>query len=79
MWGPDKGKLEKFIENEIGFIALNRGRWEEIPGLIIQATLRHVYEEGERPCPHNLQLSDRPAYKRECGWCWAELKKEAGL
>jgi len=40
---------------------------------IVQATLRHVYEEGEKDCPHQNVLP-----KRSCDRCWAELKQEAG-
>ena len=42
---------------------------------IVQATLRHVYEEGESLCLEHL--TDCP--RRNCHWCWAELKAEAGL
>ena len=57
---------------------------------IIKATLRQVYEEGKKPCPHGLCVSFghdnsslisryRQAKKRECLECIAELRKEVGL
>ncbi len=49
--------------------------WEK-PSDFILATLRHVYEEGEKYCPHPHGYI--PWRKRECSECWAELKKEAG-
>ncbi len=49
---------------------------------VIQAQLRKVVEEGEKPCLHNW-YSEYPAAtnipKRACDVCWAELLKEAGL
>lgn len=42
-----------------------------------QATLRHVYEEGEKPCQHT---SREPVYfgpKWGCPECRADLRKEA--
>jgi len=45
--------------------------------VIHEATLRHVYEEGEKPCPHDLPIyegASRP--RRLCSLCWAELRKE---
>ncbi len=39
---------------------------------VMKATLRHVYEEGESLCLEHL--TDCP--RRNCHWCWAELKKE---
>lgn len=41
--------------------------------IIVKATLRHVVEAGEKPCPHNFYC------KRACPECWAELRREVGL
>lgn len=44
------------------------------------ATLRHVWEEGEKPCPHWEPFTGYPRMaKHECEKCWVELRKEAGL
>ena len=50
---------------------------------IAQATLRHVYEEGQKPCPHsigedNTLISHQGWKKWNCYSCWQELKQEAG-
>ena len=46
---------------------------------VAHATLRHVYEEGMRPCKHYPKPTDMPMWKRcQCELCWAELRKEAG-
>ena len=47
--------------------------------LIVQATLRHVWEEGEKNCPHQPLTTPGIAPKRLCDECWTELKKEGGL
>ena len=57
-----------------------------------RATLRHVCEEGEKPCieAHGfsfatgqnvpwVQTNWPKMKKRECEKCWAELNREAGL
>ncbi len=49
---------------------------------LIKATLRKVYGEGEKPCPHSTyagHAGKNPLKRHECPECWAELKKEAGL
>ncbi|MBU0846885.1 hypothetical protein KKH23_06805 [Patescibacteria group bacterium] len=57
----------------------------------MEATLLHVVEEGEKPCPRDKPVEGHPithfacwpmglsqASKWECPECRAELKKEAG-
>lgn len=43
---------------------------------VIEATLRHIAEEGDSHCPHSGRIGD---IKRRCYQCWESLRKEAGL
>ena len=56
--------------------------------LSVQATLHHVYEEGEKPCrEHPRVCADEDGamteyvipHRFDCPKCRAELRKEAGL
>ena len=72
MWGLNKLQAREAIDDLNSPSNPMYGRGAEA---IIQATLRHVYEEGEKPCPH-YPISE---WTEQCDVCWAELKHEAEL
>ena len=75
MWGLMHKELEELIDknwNGDGYDMMNVGEF------VHKATLRHVYEKGEKLCPH-VVVGFGYVRKKDCSECWAELKKEAGL
>ena len=88
MWGLNPEEIDRIWQDYRRFDGLGLGKE------IVQATLRHVYEEGEKPCPHideeliaaeeastSLAVQARIAARKRfgCSLCLAELAKEAGL
>ena len=88
MWKLKPEEAEEVVQkwmNEdfsVRSIQLDRGHWEYIVPILLQAALCHVYEEGEKPCPHFAHIPpDRlmtNIYRHACDQCWAELKEAAG-
>ena len=84
-WGLTEEELETAVEFS-GFAAAHSWYEATRKGVEagVKATLHHVYEEGDKPCPHSIGedktlISHQGWKKWNCYSCWQDLKQEAGL
>jgi len=88
-WGLSEEELETAIEFS-GFAAAHSFYEATRKGVEagVQATFRHVHEEGEKPCVDLTHYEDDPSFRMvpepkwrkrfDCLKCREELKQEAG-
>ncbi len=75
-WGLSAGELG-YPQDELEAVVLPLNKTHLIKTIlqeVTQATLRHVYEEGEKGCPHTTGV-EAIIRRRECPECWDELKE----